>query len=437
MTTLTRKALYDLVWTEPMTKIAADLSISSSGLKAICDRAGVPTPRAGYWQKLAVGRASRPPALSCETRQATEPVVLVPKSRRLLPATRAKAVAPLSPVTSASPVATADRAAHSAILKLREALQKAKPSPAGFVTAGGGGIVPTVLGPKAMDRALAWLDDFLRQAEALGMRFEADPSGARLNVDGEPVPFRLEEKSDKIPHTPTPAELKIKADRERWAFAYRSDPWPKYDHRPSGRLSIHIEANPYSGLRRSFADGKTRRLEALIEDILEAFRTHAAAIAERRRQAEIARLKSEAQQRRRERRAAFEAREGRRAAFVSEIASGLERRDTLQRVLDHIQSWSPEDSGPPGLDAFVERQLAEEEARLSARFLELSARAGKIDFDEARARAASPQPSWHYPSAVALELWRLEADRAVSVTGLEWAEEMGRLPSPLEDDADG
>ncbi len=437
MITLTRQALYDRVWTDPMTKIAADLGVSSSGLKAICDRAAVPVPRAGYWQKRAVGRAGKPSALPCETRLATEPVILVSRPRVRAASPAPKTAASPASTTSTRPVVEADRSEHPATLKLRKALEKAKPSPAGFVTAGGGGVVPAVLSPDAMDRALTWLDDFLRQAEALGMRFEADPSGTRLRVEGESVPFRLEEKSDKVPHTPTPAELRTKAERERWAFAYRSDPWPKYDHRPSGRLSIHIEANPYSGLRRSFADGKTQRLEALIEDVLEAFRTHAAAVAERRRQAEVARSKAEAQQRRRERRAAFEAREGRRAAFVAQIADALERRAALQRVLDHLRDWPPEEPGPPGLDAFVERQLAEEEARVSAQFLELSARAAKIDFDEARARTAPSQPSWHHPSAVVLELWRLEADRAVSVTGLEWAEDAERLPSPLEEDAEG
>ena len=68
--------------------------------------------------------------------------------------------------------------------------------------------------------------------------------------------------------------------------------------------------------------------------------------------------------------------------------------------------------------------------------MELSARAGKIDFDEACARAAASQPSWHYRSPVSLELWRLEVDRAVAVTGLEWAEEVGRLPASLEEDDD-
>jgi len=163
MTTLTRQALYDRVWTEPMTKIAADLGVRSSSLKAICDRAGVPTPRAGYWQKRADGRAAKPPGLSCETRAATEPVTLASRSRARTasPSPPAKAAAPVAPVIPATPVTKAGPVEHPATLKLRKTLEKAKPSPAGFMTVGGGGVIPAVLSRDAMDRTLTWLDGLL------------------------------------------------------------------------------------------------------------------------------------------------------------------------------------------------------------------------------------------------------------------------------------
>jgi hypothetical protein len=45
---LTRRSLYDLVWSRPMTKVADDLGISDVALKKICDRHRVPTPARGY-----------------------------------------------------------------------------------------------------------------------------------------------------------------------------------------------------------------------------------------------------------------------------------------------------------------------------------------------------------------------------------------------------
>jgi hypothetical protein len=48
---ITRRAMYDLVWSRPMTKVAEDLGISNVALKNICDKHRVPTPPRGYWAK--------------------------------------------------------------------------------------------------------------------------------------------------------------------------------------------------------------------------------------------------------------------------------------------------------------------------------------------------------------------------------------------------
>ena len=55
-----REELYRLVWSKPMTKVAAEFGVSGSYLARICTVLNVPRPERGYWAKLAVGRA-RPP----------------------------------------------------------------------------------------------------------------------------------------------------------------------------------------------------------------------------------------------------------------------------------------------------------------------------------------------------------------------------------------
>ena len=55
--TLTRQEMYDLVWSKPMTQLAAEFEISDVGLRKICKAAKVPTPGIGYWAKLANGKA--------------------------------------------------------------------------------------------------------------------------------------------------------------------------------------------------------------------------------------------------------------------------------------------------------------------------------------------------------------------------------------------
>lgn len=65
MPELTRQALYELVWAEPVRTVAASFGISDVGLKKHCLSAEVPVPDRGYWAKLKAGkpviRARLPP----------------------------------------------------------------------------------------------------------------------------------------------------------------------------------------------------------------------------------------------------------------------------------------------------------------------------------------------------------------------------------------
>jgi len=49
---LTRKELYDLVWSSPFTALAKKYSISDVGLRKMCIRMEVPFPKSGHWVKV-------------------------------------------------------------------------------------------------------------------------------------------------------------------------------------------------------------------------------------------------------------------------------------------------------------------------------------------------------------------------------------------------
>jgi len=51
-TTLTRDELYQLVWSEPIQKIAPTFNISDRGLGKLCERHGIPVPPRGWWANL-------------------------------------------------------------------------------------------------------------------------------------------------------------------------------------------------------------------------------------------------------------------------------------------------------------------------------------------------------------------------------------------------
>jgi len=50
--TISRRALYDLVWSKPLTTLAKEFSYSDNGLRKICIKYNIPLPRAGHWAKV-------------------------------------------------------------------------------------------------------------------------------------------------------------------------------------------------------------------------------------------------------------------------------------------------------------------------------------------------------------------------------------------------
>ncbi|HEY8572728.1 hypothetical protein [Phenylobacterium sp.] len=439
MTVLSRDELFQRAWDRPLTDVAAELGVTSTALKKTCDRHDIPTPGRGYWAQLRAGRTFPRPKLRPVKDKRLEQVnifgartyppaveaaqALTRETSRAAKA-RPQAAAP-QPAAAARPEAPERAPPEPKVLAAtRNALLKAKPDRQGFLSARGKGVVPTYVGEPSVAPALAFLAALVRSAEAQGCSWQANETGVALLVAGEPIAFRLEEKPRRTRHLPTEAELARKA-RENWR---RSELWPTYDEAPSGDLSLVIDANDYSGLRRTFSDGKTARLVDKLPDILAAFVGHAALIQERRREREEQQRRAEAAEARRLREAAFAAREMRRGEFVDLVAGKLQERARLSTALAHLESQDTGDR-PRLLEmmAWIRRKLAEIDALIGAPFLDISACAAKLEFDEARALAQAAESTWFYAPAVALQLWEIDEvkDEARSQGPYDWARAQG------------
>jgi hypothetical protein len=63
MALVTRDELYECVWSKPMVQVAEQFGVSGSYMTRVCSALRVPRPGAGYWAKVAVGRAPPPKPL--------------------------------------------------------------------------------------------------------------------------------------------------------------------------------------------------------------------------------------------------------------------------------------------------------------------------------------------------------------------------------------
>jgi hypothetical protein len=92
---LTRKQLHDLVWSEPVSKIAPRYNISDVGFAKLCRREDVPLPPRGCWAKLKFGKKVPKPRLKPRENPEAEAVVIAdrpPVERPDLPADIATAI---------------------------------------------------------------------------------------------------------------------------------------------------------------------------------------------------------------------------------------------------------------------------------------------------------------------------------------------------------
>jgi len=70
---LSRSALYELVWSSPLSVLCSRFGISDVALRKACKKAAIPTPERGYWARKEAGKVTsikalpdRPPAMSVD-----------------------------------------------------------------------------------------------------------------------------------------------------------------------------------------------------------------------------------------------------------------------------------------------------------------------------------------------------------------------------------
>ena len=73
---LTRKELYDLIWSEPMTTVCKRFGLSDNGLRKHCVAMNIPTPPLGYWAKLQNGKEAEKTPLPSDYQEKKQSVDL-------------------------------------------------------------------------------------------------------------------------------------------------------------------------------------------------------------------------------------------------------------------------------------------------------------------------------------------------------------------------
>lgn len=315
---LTRRELYEMIWARPMTKVAAELGISDVALHKICDKHRIPAPSRGYWAKVAAGKPQKRPLFRDVSDPLIERIFIQGSPSAALPpevkAARAKAKLDREKRKEMPPLPThPSQDAHPVLVRLAKKLEAAKAGNDGFIRLSDPSLFSMTISPASGTRALLIAERLIVLAPVQGCRFVSAPDGLQLVADEETMTLSLVEQTDKVRHEPTEAEMKAlrkwEADRERrqrrgdWFSNWDKPKIPEWDYVPNGILVFELDkGHHWDGLRRRFADGKRKRAEDMIDDVLAAGLVIAAA--RKARRVEEARRKQAAEEEARRRREA-------------------------------------------------------------------------------------------------------------------------------------
>ncbi|MET3352649.1 UNVERIFIED_ORG: hypothetical protein ABID33_000532 [Xanthobacter viscosus] len=284
-TRLTRRELYDLVWTEQGPQAALKLGISEARLRELCRSQVIPVPTAAYWQGLSAGgaplRTPFSPACDLQRELVTiestklprflEPPPLVVKRPEPPPPRRGKVRTP-DPKSIAWP--RVDRP-HPLVAPTAGALRRAKANQ-GVVLVEGAGLLTVRIGVHSVERAVVIFDGLARELEQRD--FTCTIVGGRIEAhrDGEVVPFFLSERIETPRHEPSVAELVAEEHHRRRRnllsgdLPHKPEAYPSFDYVPTGILTLSLDVINREGRRQmNWIDNSRGILERQVGAIIE------------------------------------------------------------------------------------------------------------------------------------------------------------------------
>ena len=334
--TITRSQLYDLVWSQPQTKLAERWGVSDLAVANWCVRLRVPRPGRGHWARIAHGREMPRPTLRTPPAGAAESIVVQRTQMHRATETEVEHHTPdVEAILNywrapehAIRVSPVLKEPHHLVDLTLAAFARSKVVENALLTTRHRRHLALSVTGASLDRALRILDALIRALEPAGLPVvitgarDEDPYRCDTVVEvlGERLRFSISERFQRHERALTPVEKREKAKN---SWYYISD---RFSYTATGRLTLRIDSAP-SGVRSSWSDGKRRR----VEDCLTAFAGALPLAVDK-----IRRDRVEAEERRQQ----WEAEEARRRELAEQRLEAARAERALDVVLaDWNKSW--------------------------------------------------------------------------------------------------
>lgn len=287
---LTRKELYQMVWSKPVAKWSKEFGLSDVGFAKICKKMKVPLPGRGYWAMVRKGLIMPQP-----------PLKPIHDSKQFVIEIRKRTVEPVESKSTeeSDPLVLFEKLPENKIIvperlhsphpliKTTEALLKSRGiDKYGRINNHRLSCLNVRVSKALLPRALRIMDTIIKELEKREMKIFIKERGypnTTLSIKGEELEICIEEPSGKVEHQKTKSELE---DARRYPSLYGGT---TYDYKPSGKLRILIETYTRDAMRKSWRDSESKKIEDRLNEIFIAFIN----VAEERKQDHLQREKEE------------------------------------------------------------------------------------------------------------------------------------------------
>jgi len=311
-----RHELYQKVWSQPMTTLAHEYGISDVGLAKICRKLNIPYPGRGYWRRKETGKAVKqlplPPNADPAKQSAT-----IRRGFQAQPVDHFSVEAKERIQAEEAPeqkIEVPDRLVkpHRLLSGRMTELRSLQVDDYGAIWSGGLRQLNLRVSPQTLRRALRLMNTLFYALEARGYQFlieDGHKSSLRVRIHGEPIEFSLEEKFRRIERP----QVKNK-DLQPWEHE-------RYQYLATGDLFLKITEWWGQGLRKTWSDGKTAKVETCLNDfIIGLIKVAEVVKAERLKREQEERVRLEAEQRRRDEEMKRQEELARREGLIKEAA---------------------------------------------------------------------------------------------------------------------
>jgi len=318
-----RHQLYEHVWSQPMTLLARQYGISDVALAKICRKLAIPYPGRGYWRRKQTGKVVKqlplPPSADPTKQSAIISKRSLARSGDHLSIQAKEKIQ--SELTNEPRIEVPDRlvSPHRLLSGRLTPLRSSKVDNYGAVLSGGLRDFNLRVSPSSLPRALRIMNALFHTLESRGYQLSlagGTKSSLSVRIDGEPIHFGLEERFRREPHPDQHNDRLPAWQRQRYTYV------------ATGTLLLKVTEWGAQGLQNVWADSKTVKVEACLNEFIGGLLKVAYVVrAERLRREEEYRARVEVQRRQWVEEEQRKKEEARRNYLIKETEAWAQARD--------------------------------------------------------------------------------------------------------------